>query len=131
MCIRIPFLISLFLEIFVIDIYQIFKKIIILRKLAFCPGITINKSVCNFSWETLLYYQPKEEICSDLSRCDSAYLVWCLGKLLYDFFFFGLMTSLRSQIHTYIHKYTHFFSFTVLHLENYCEAIFRKLQRSS
>ena len=88
MCIRIHFLVSLFLEIFVIDIYQIFKEIIILRKFAFLPGITIKKVSCNFSWETLLYYQPKEEICSDLSRCDSAYPVWCLGNCFMIFFFF-------------------------------------------
>ena len=112
MCIRIPFLISLFLEIFVIDIYQIFKKIIILRKLAFCPGITINKSVCNFSWETLLYYQPKEEICSDLSRCDSAYLVWCLGNCFMIFFFIFLVSWHLWEvkyIHTYINIHIFFF----------------------
>ena len=108
MCIRIHFLASLFLEIFVIDTYQILKEIIILRKFVFCPGITIKKVSCNFSWETLLYYQPKEEICSDLSRCDSACLVWCLGNCFMIFFFF-LMTSLRSQIHTYMYLHTQFF----------------------
>ena len=110
MCIRIHFLASLFLEIFVIDTYQILKEIIVLRKFVFCPGITIKKVSCNFSWETLLYYQPKEEICSDLSRCDSACLVWCLGNcFMIFFFFFCLMTSLRSQIHTYMYLHTQFF----------------------
>lgn len=109
MCIRIHFLASLFLEIFVIDTYQILKEIIVLRKFVFCPGITIKKVSCNFSWETLLYYQPKEEICSDLSRCDSACLVWCLGNCFMIFFFFCLMTSLRSQIHTYMYLHTQFF----------------------
>lgn len=131
MCIRIHFLASLFLEIFVIDTYQILKEIIVLRKFVFCPGITIKKVSCNFSWETLLYYQPKEEICSDLSRCDSACLVWCLGNCFMIFFFF-LPHDIFEKSNTYIHVSTHtIFSFIVLHLENYCETIFRNLKRSS
>ena len=70
-----------------------------------CPGITIKKVSCNFSWETLLYYQPKEEICSDLSRCDSAYLVWCLGNCFMIFFF--LPHDIFEKSNTYIHIYTH------------------------
>lgn len=111
MCIRIHFLASLFLEIFVIDTYQILKEIIVLRKFVFCPGITIKKVSCNFSWETLLYYQPKEEICSDLSRCDSACLVWCLGNCFMIFFFFFASWHLWEvkYIHTCIYTHNFFF----------------------
>lgn len=111
--IRIHFLVSLSFEIFVIDIYQIFKGNVILRKLAFCPGITIKKWLFVFLGD-LVVLPAKEEICSDLDRCECISSL-VSGQLPYDFVvvvFASWHLWEFKYIHTYI--YTHNFSFCLI-----------------